>query len=119
MRWDIEYTDAFDSWWQSLTQAEQDSIAVGVRLLEEMGPHLPFPWSSSIVQSKHDHMRELRVQHRGKPYRVLCAFDPRRVGPLLLGGDKTGAAKWYSRNVPLADALYDEHLITLKHERLR
>jgi len=35
-------------------------------------------------------MRELRVQHKGRPYRVLYAFDPRRVAMLLIGGDKTG-----------------------------
>jgi DNA-binding transcriptional regulator YiaG len=36
-------------------------------------------------------MRELRIQHAGRPYRVLYAFDPRRAAILLLGGDKTGA----------------------------
>ena len=30
-------------------------------------------------------MRELRVQHRGNPLRILYAFDPRRVAILLLG----------------------------------
>jgi len=40
-------------------------------------------------------MRELRVQHAGRPYRVLYAFDPRRVAILLIGGDKTGDDRWY------------------------
>jgi hypothetical protein len=35
-------------------------------------------------------MRELRIQHEGRPYRVLYAFDPRRTAILLIGGDKTG-----------------------------
>jgi hypothetical protein len=35
-------------------------------------------------------MRELRIQHRAHPYRVLYLFDPRRDALLLLGGDKTG-----------------------------
>jgi hypothetical protein len=55
-------------------------------------------------------MRELRIQHRGEPYRVLYAFDPRRTAILLIGGRKTGDDRWYRRFVPLADALYDEHL---------
>ncbi len=52
-------------------------------------------------------MRELRVQHQGHPYRVLYMFDPRRVALLLLGGDKTGDDRWYEKNVPLADQIYD------------
>jgi hypothetical protein len=37
------------------------------------------PYSSSIASSRHSHMRELRVQHAGRPYRILYAFDPRRI----------------------------------------
>lgn len=61
-------------------------------------------------------MRELRVQHQGRPYRVLFIFDPRWVAILLLGGDKTGDAHWYEKNVPLADQLYDSYLAELKQE---
>jgi hypothetical protein len=63
-------------------------------------------------------MRELRVQHRGRPYRVLYAFDPRRVGILLLGGDKTGNDRWYEEFVPKADRLYASHLELLRKEGL-
>jgi hypothetical protein len=87
-------------------------------LLEQKGPSLPFPFSSGIAGSKHEHMRELRIQHAGRPYRVLYAFDPRRVALLLLGGDKTGNDRWYDEFVPLADRLYDEHLATLRKEGL-
>jgi hypothetical protein len=55
-------------------------------------------------------MRELRIQYRGDPYRVLYAFDPRRIALLLLGGCKVGDDRWYVGNVPIADRLYDEHL---------
>lgn len=61
-------------------------------------------------------MRELRVQHEGRPYRVLYAFGPRRVAILLIGGDKTGNNRWYEENVPRADAIYDEHLRELESE---
>ena len=63
-------------------------------------------------------MRELRVQHQGKPYRVLYAFDPLRVALLLIGGDKTGNDRWYEKHIPIADKLYDEHLQTLRKEGL-
>jgi len=54
----------------------------------------------------------------GRPYRVLYAFDSRRTGILLLGGDKTGNDRWYEEQVPVADRLYDEHLRQLKREGL-
>lgn len=55
-------------------------------------------------------MRELRFQHKGKPYRILYAFDPRRVGVLLLEGNKTGNDRWYKKMIPIADRLYEEHI---------
>jgi hypothetical protein len=61
-------------------------------------------------------MRKLRIQHAGKPYRTLYAFDLRRMAILLIGGDKTGNDRWYDENVPVADRLYDEHLQSLKKE---
>lgn len=61
-------------------------------------------------------MRELRIQHHGEPYRVLYAFDPRRVAMLLVGGSKTGNDRWYLENVPRADELYDRHLEELAQE---
>ena len=114
MEWEVEYTDEFELWWVKLTESEQVDIAAVVELLEQAGPQLPFPYSSGINGSKHSHMRELRVQHEGRPYRVLYAFDPRRMAILLLGGDKTGNDEWYEQNVPIADRLYDEHVQLLK-----
>lgn len=61
-------------------------------------------------------MRELRIQHEGRPYRVLYAFDPNRAAILLIGGDKTGNNRWYEIFVPLADRLYDEHLAELEND---
>ena len=85
-------------------------------LLKDKGPTLPFPYSSGIKGSKHGHMRELRIQHAGRPYRVLYAFDPRRMAILLIGGNKTGNIRWYDEFVPIADALYDQHIEDLKKE---
>jgi len=45
-------------------------------------------------------MRELRIQSGGNPIRVFYAFDPRRVGILLIGGDKTGDKRFYDQNFP-------------------
>ena len=116
--WEVEYTDELGSWWAGLTEAEQVSIDASVRLLEAKGPTLGFPHSSGINGSRHAHMRELRVQHQGRPYRLLYAFDPRRIAILLIGGDKTGDGRWYEVFVPRADDLYDLHLEVLRKEGL-
>jgi hypothetical protein len=116
MTWAVEFTDEFESWWETLNDAEQDSIDVAVGLLEQKGPSLGFPYSSGINGSRHTHMRELRIQHGGEPYRVLYAFDPRRTAILLIGGVKTGNDRWYEKYVPIADDLYDEHLREIEGE---
>ena len=114
--WEVEYTDHFEEWWETLDEDEQNDVAKVVTLLEEYGPNLPFPFSSSISSSKYGHMRELRIQHKGDPYRTLYAFDPRRRAILLLGGNKTGNDRWYEEFVIQADKIYDEHLKQLERE---
>jgi hypothetical protein len=118
MKWDVEYTDEFEEWWDSLSEGEQEDISASVQLLEERGPNLGFPHSSGISGSKHSHMRELRTQHSGKPYRTLYAFDPRRNAILLIGGNKTGDNRWYETHILIADRVYDEHLQQLLKEGL-
>ena len=87
MEWKVEHTDRCEQWWDDLDSEEQEDVAAKVI-----------------------------VQHAGRPYRVLFAFDPRRSAILLIGGDKTGNDRWYEKHVPIADRLYDEHLETLRHE---
>jgi hypothetical protein len=111
MVYDIEFTEEFRLWYEeTLSASEQLDVARVVEMLERSGPTLPFPYSSGIQGSRFNHMRELRIQHDGRPYRVLYAFDPRRTALLLLGGDKTGDECWYERMIPKADALYESHL---------
>jgi hypothetical protein len=116
MPFEVEYTDEFEQWWNTLDEDGQATVDAYVRMLEEFGVALGFPYSSDIKGSEYSQMRELRPQHKGKPYRVLYAFDPRRMAILLIGGDKTGNSRWYEQFVPLADRLYREHLETLEKE---
>ena len=116
MEWDVEFTDEFGAWWNELDAEQQVRVNAGVILLQKCGPKLDFPYSTRITTSRHAQMRELRVQHRGEPYRVLYAFDPRRTAILLLGGKKTGDDRWYEKFVRKADKLLDEHLAQLKKE---
>lgn len=118
MEWEVEVTNEFIAWFDGLTEAQQTVVGDAVEQLEEQGPALKFPLSSGIRGSRRSKMRELRIQHRGRPLRVLYAFDPRRRAILLLGGDKTGDDRWYERNVSIADGLYDVYLRELKEEGL-
>jgi hypothetical protein len=101
MPWNVEYTDEFGKWWQTLSEGEQEDAAATVALLEARGPQLPFPYSSGV-----------------EPLRILYAFDPRRTAILLIGGNKTGDERFYERMIPRANKLYDEHLDELHREGL-
>lgn len=116
MSWEVEFTNDFEEWWIGLSEEEQDSVAFGVGLLQEYGPNLRRPHADTVDESSYPNMKELRCQHHGKPYRVLYAFDPRRIGVLLIGGDKTGNPRWYEEYVPKADAIYRRHLKEIDQE---
>jgi len=116
--WAVEYTDEFGKWWKELSEDQQDDATAVVELLEEDGPRLRFPRSSGIEGSRHEHMRELRVQSSGKPIRIFYAFDPRRVAILLIGGDKIGSNRFYEEYIPIAARLYDEHIVQISKEGL-
>ncbi|MFZ1699709.1 MAG: type II toxin-antitoxin system RelE/ParE family toxin [Pyrinomonadaceae bacterium] len=118
MRCEVEYTDEFENWWDQLKIEEQATVEAYVRMLQTHGVTLGHPYSSDIRGSRFTHIRELRPQHQGRPYRVLYAFDPLRNAILLIGGDKTGNSRWYEQFVPLADELNEAHLDGLKREGL-
>jgi hypothetical protein len=117
MAYEVEFTDEFRGWWDGLTAEEQNKITKTILLLEEQGPGLGDPHSSAIHGSRHRRMRELRIQHEGRPYRILYAFDPRRIAILLIGGDKTGDRRWYASFIRVADDLYDQHLREIREEK--
>jgi hypothetical protein len=116
--WDVEHTDEFGIWFSDLSEADQDAVRFTVSLLTAQDPNLRFPHSSGISDSRHSHMRELRIQSEGRPLRVFYAFDPRRSAILLIGGDKTGDHRFYERLIPAADELYDVHLQELRQDGL-
>jgi hypothetical protein len=113
MDWDVEVSDEFLAWYQSLDESEWESVTGAVAKLEHYGPTLGRPYVDTLIGSTYPNMKELRVQHQGRPYRILFAFDPRRNAYLILGGDKTGDANWYVDAIRRADAIYAQHLIEI------
>ena len=110
MAWDVEVSDEFRSWYVELSQTERASVAAGVEMLEQYGPELGRPYVDTLNGSAFPNLKELRVQHQGRPYRILFVFDPRRMAYLILGGDKTGNKNWYVEAIRRADAIYAQHL---------
>lgn len=106
---EVVVSDEFKVWYEDLSLEEQESVFRVVSLLEGRGVALGFPYSSAIEGSRHS-LRELRVQHQGRPYRILYAFDPERQAVLLLGADKTGLDRFYQEFVPRAEAIWDRYL---------
>lgn len=115
VRWEIEYTDEFELWWDELDEEDQERVQVAAEILELTGPALGRPLVDTLNGSRLPNLKELRP--RGGHLRVLFAFDPRRVAVLLLGGDKSGRwSDWYVEAIPAAEARYDEHLAQLREE---
>lgn len=112
----VNTSDEFDNWFSPLVEALQDDILFVVRLLQEHGPQLRRPYADTLEGTSLSNLKELRVQHRGEPYRILFAFDPKREALLLIGGNKAGDKRWYKRMIPLAEAIFEKHLETLDEE---
>ena len=67
MECSVLFTDEFESWWNSLSIEERESVTCSVDLLARLGIELKFPHSSGISGSRYAHMRELRIGARAGP----------------------------------------------------
>ena len=117
--WEIRWTDEFGKWIVSddVDSAAREDIRAALIVLRETGPSLGRPLADTLRGSKHDNMKELRVQSKGRPFRILFAFDPDRRAVLLVGGNKQGDKRFYKVYLPLADKLFDAHLKELDNEK--
>ena len=85
-------------------------MAGHIALIATFGPNLGRPYVDTLKGSELRNLKELRVQHRGQPLRILFAFTPERTALLLVGGDKSGQRRWYDRAIRQAEAAYREHI---------
>ncbi len=115
--WNIETRPRFDHWYWQLPDSDRIAIQAHFIVLSEKGAQLGRPYADTVNGSKHNNMKELRIQSRGKPLRVFYAFDPVRTGIILCGGDKTGNKRFYKEMIQLADTEYDDHLEELNYEQ--
>lgn len=113
MSWEIQTTEVFDEWFLELNEAEQVDVLASIDVLEIKGPQLSRPYADTLNGSKKvKNLKELRIQHAGKPYRVFYAFDPKRNAVLLCGGRKDGSKdkQFYGQMIPIAEQEFLKHL---------
>jgi hypothetical protein len=116
MEWEVLLDEEFAEWLNELTEDVRTEILAHAVLLRERGPQLgrPRPYVDTVKGSSFTNMKELRVQFRGDPWRVLFAFDPNRAAILLVGGNKQGDKRWYKKHVLIADERFRRHMQRLE-----
>jgi hypothetical protein len=108
--WHVLQTDVFGGWFGTIDEAAKVDIYSAIRVLSEVGPSLGRPRVDTVKSSEYSNMKELRVQSKGRPYRIFFAFDPKRNIVLLVGGNKQGNKRFYEQMVSIADKLYAVYL---------
>ncbi|GAA1867790.1 type II toxin-antitoxin system RelE/ParE family toxin [Myceligenerans crystallogenes] len=110
--WDIQATDEFRQWFNTLDRDTKLQLTDAIDLLAERGPQLGQPLVDRIEGSQLHNMKELRPGSKGNTeIRALFAFDPWRSAILLIGGDKSGKwSSWYRIAIPQAERLFAEYL---------
>ncbi len=116
MEWNVVFDPDFRIWFYQQEQGFQDEAFAVLAILEEFGPQLGRPRVDTLEGSSFNNMKELRIQYKGEPWRILFAFDPERQAILLVGGNKTSNKRWYKENIPIADKRYKRYLETSKGE---
>lgn len=113
--WGLD-VELIETWVASFDEDSRGQVFAAIEVLRDYGPHLGRPLVDTVTASRHKNMKELRPGSAGKSeLRILFAFDPDRQAIMLIAGDKSGNwTRWYKRNIPLADDLFDGHLRKLR-----
>lgn len=119
MTWSVSAGEEVKAFLNTLTNDEFKEVGARLALLRDMGPHLKRPHADTLSGSRHKNMKELRIPHKEKQFRILFAFDTERNAILLVGGDKVplGEKLWYPKFIAMADDLYDAHENALAEKR--
>ncbi|MDR3613056.1 MAG: type II toxin-antitoxin system RelE/ParE family toxin [Candidatus Obscuribacterales bacterium] len=110
MPYELVLINDFATWLDEQDEERRIKVLGHLDLLEERGPLLGRPYVDTLKGSKIANLKELRVQHKSEPIRILFAFDPKQQAVIILGGSKQGDKRWYDTNIPLAETLFSEYL---------
>ena len=111
--WTVITTDLFNQWLEHQDESTQEKVLAALVVLQQQGPSLGRPLVDTVYESKFTNMKELRVQHRGRPLRAFFAIDPLRQAIVLCIADKGGKKRFYKDMLDIADEQYQLHLTTL------
>lgn len=114
MMFTVLYSPEFVQWLSDLDDDTVDDVMIAIELLKQYGYNLNRPYADTIKGSKLSNLKELRIQHDGKPYRAFFVFDPHRQAIILCAGDKTGNKRFYQKMIPLAELIYQQYLEQLE-----
>ena len=116
MAWEIDFHPAFETEFSALPIAVQDEILALANVLSALGPTMKRPRVDTLNGSAHANMKELRFDAENGVWRVAFAFDPKRLGILLVAGDKAGVSSkmFYRKLIATADSRYDDHVARLR-----
>lgn len=112
--WLVVFEQEFSDWLNALSEDEQNTVIAILLVLQQQGPQLGRPYVDSLKGSALSNLKELRIQHRGLPYRAFFAFDPQRQAVVLCAGNKRNDKRFYERMIPLAEAIYARYLTTVE-----
>jgi hypothetical protein len=107
----------FEEWLQEQETGLQEKVLADLINLQTYGPALSRPYADTVKGSRHNNMKELRIQYAGCPVRAFFAFDPLRQAIVLCAGDKTNDKKFYEKLIRIADDEFSAHLATLEAKK--
>lgn len=113
MEWVVLVTDRFKIWLVNQDESVREAVLAALNNLRFYGHNLSRPYADTVKGSKFANMKELRIQHKGKPLRAFFAFDPRRQAIVLCAGDKSNDKQFYKRMIEIADSEFAAYLKTL------
>jgi hypothetical protein len=110
MPYTLYLLDDFVIWLDEQEEERHLKIMGHLDLLEERGPLLGRPYVDTLKGSKITNLKELRVQHKTEPIRILFAFDPKQQAVIILGGSKQADKRWYDTNIPIAEKRFFDYI---------
>jgi len=114
--WSVDLHDAFVPEFEALEEVVPDELLAHIAVLETFGPQLRRPRVDTLNGSRHANMKELRFDAAHGVWRFAFAFDRKRKGIVLCGGDKSGGSerRFYRQLIAKADERFDAHLVAIE-----
>ena len=88
--WTVITTNLFNEWLDEQDESTQEKVLAGLVVLQQQGPSLGRPLVDTVYGSKFTNMKELRIQHKGKPLRAFFFFFSQRKAIKQCVGDRRG-----------------------------